>query len=112
MYVKDLRMHSSPLNNDIPFAGNCLSNLSVRALAIDDVEWSGVEEFFSEARTILTEHEYKTLLEKAHRRFHPDKCRSRGLLNTVLDEDLRQRLEAAGNTVAQAITPVWRASRA
>ena len=80
-------------------------------LTVDDIEWSAVEAFFDAAQVIVDESQYKTMVEKAHRRFHPDKWRSRGLLNTVLDFDLRKRLEEAGNIVAQAITPIWLASK-
>ncbi|EKM49820.1 uncharacterized protein PHACADRAFT_154433 [Phanerochaete carnosa HHB-10118-sp] len=80
-------------------------------LTFDGIEWSAVEQFFAAAKLSLAESEYKMMVEKAHRRFHPDKWRSRGLLNTVLDEGLRKRLEDAGNIVAQAITPLWLASK-
>lgn len=73
----------------------------------DDIEWNTVEAFFAAAKLHVGPGEYKSFVEKAHRRFHPDKWRSRGLLNTVMDEDLRKRLEDAGNIVAQAITPIW-----
>ncbi|EKM49819.1 uncharacterized protein PHACADRAFT_131666 [Phanerochaete carnosa HHB-10118-sp] len=78
---------------------------------LDSVEWAAVEAFFAATKVALGEEQHKATLEKAHRRFHPDRWRSRGLLNTVLDEALRKRLEEAGNTVAQAITPLWLASK-
>lgn len=77
----------------------------------EDIEWGAVEAFFSAAKLVVKPGEYKSFVEKAHRRFHPDKWRSRGLLHTVLDEDLRKRLEDAGNIVAQAITPIWRETK-
>ncbi|GJE92591.1 hypothetical protein PsYK624_087460 [Phanerochaete sordida] len=80
-------------------------------LTFDLVNWSAVEQFFLAAKGNMSNGEYKNMVEKAHRRFHPDKWRSRGLLNTVLDEELRKRLEDAGNVVAQAITPLWLASK-
>lgn len=83
-----------------------------RGITLEDIDWTAVEKFFSAAEKLLKEKdEYKALVEKAHRRFHPDKWRSRGILNSVLDDDLRGRLEAAGNVVAQAITPLWLKSR-
>lgn len=82
------------------------------ALTFDDIEWSAVEEFFQAAELLVDAAEYRSMVGKAHLRFHPDRWRARGLLLTVLDEDLRQRLEEAGNVVAQAITPLWLASRA
>lgn len=73
----------------------------------DTIEWRTVEQFFSSVRVNMVQSEYKLLVEKAHRRFHPDKWKSRGLLITVLDAELRDQLEAAGNVVAQALTPLW-----
>ena len=81
------------------------------AASLVDVEWQAVEQFFENVRTMVTEEEYRTMVEKAHRRFHPDKWRARGLLGTVLDEDLRQRMETAGNVVSQALGPIWTKSR-
>ena len=80
-------------------------------LTLEDVEWAAVEEFFTAAKLVVPTDEYKTFVEKAHRRFHPDKWRARALLGTILDEELRQRMEAAGNVVAQAITPIWHEAR-
>lgn len=80
-------------------------------MTLDDIEWGAVEQFFGEVQHRVGEAEYRGVVEKAHRRFHPDKWRARGLLKTVLDEELRAKLENAGNVVAQAITPLWLASR-
>lgn len=80
-------------------------------LTFESIEWGAVEEFFAVMETVVTESEYKSIVEKAHRRFHPDKWRSRGVLSTVLDEELRGCLEKAGNIVAQALTPLWLASK-
>ncbi|GJE92622.1 hypothetical protein PsYK624_087770 [Phanerochaete sordida] len=76
---------------------------------LDTVEWDAVERFFAAAKGVLDGEVYQRMVVSAHRRFHPDRWKSRGLLNTVLDEDLKQRLEEAGNVVCQAITPIWRA---
>ena len=82
------------------------------ATTTTDVEWEAVERFFESVEFELDEEEYRALVEKAHRRFHPDKWRARGILHTVLDEDLRQRLEDACNVVSQALGPIWTNSRA
>lgn len=79
---------------------------------LDIIDWAAVERFFSAMRVALKQSEYKVVVEKAHRRFHPDKWRSRGLLLTIEDCALRDQLEAAGNIVAQAITPLWIESKA
>ncbi len=79
-----------------------------RHMTFDAIDWSAVEQFFNAMEKLLQDQaEYKVLVEKAHRRFHPDKWRARGLLSSVWDDDLRGKLEAAGNVVAQAITPLW-----
>ncbi|KAF8218106.1 hypothetical protein K438DRAFT_18343 [Mycena galopus ATCC 62051] len=79
---------------------------------IEQIEWNAVEAFFTRAKIQLaTNAEYNGLVEKVHRLFHPDKWKSRNLLVTVLDEELRKSLETAGNVVAQAMTPIWRKSR-
>ncbi|KAJ7844568.1 hypothetical protein B0H13DRAFT_1731310 [Mycena leptocephala] len=82
-------------------------------LDIQEINWEAVEAFFSRAKVELVTDapEYKTLVEKVHRLFHPDKWQSRRLLVTVMDEELRISLETAGNVVAQAMTPVWRKSK-
>ena len=77
------------------------------SLSIDDIDWQAVEDFFMQVKVMLNDAEYKVLVEKTHRRFHPDKWRSRALLMTVADKELQRRLEEAGNIVAQALTPLW-----
>ena len=78
---------------------------------LEIIEWGGVEAFFASVKTLIPVAEYKILVEKTHRRFHPDKWKSRGLLRTIKDEALREKVEAAGNMVAQVVTPLWAASR-
>ena len=84
---------------------------SPHSLSIDDIDWQAVEDFFMQVKLMLNDAEYKVLVEKTHRRFHPDKWRSRALLMTVADNELQRRLEEAGNIVAQAMTPIWSRSR-
>ncbi|KAI0698132.1 hypothetical protein BC835DRAFT_1243651, partial [Cytidiella melzeri] len=44
----------------------------------DSIEWGAVEKFFNAIEKLLeNQTEYKALLEKAHRRFHPDKWKAR-----------------------------------
>jgi len=80
---------------------------------VEQLDWSMVGAFWASVKLEMafTPAEYTSLLEKAHRMFHPDKWKSRGLLNTLLDEALRKSLETAVNVVSQAITPLWRKSR-
>lgn len=81
-------------------------------MILDEIDWSAVERFFEAMENRLQDRaEDRAFVEKAHRRFHPDKWRARGILNSVLDDDLRSQLEVAGNVVAQAITPLWLKAR-
>jgi hypothetical protein len=82
-------------------------------LDIEEIDWKAVEAFFARVKVQLAANvaEYKSLVEKVHRMFHPDKWRSRGLLATVMDDDLKTSLETTGNVVAQAMTPLWRKSK-
>jgi hypothetical protein len=75
---------------------------------VEDVDWTAVEKFFEAVRGLMRPQDYKVFVEKSHRRFHPDRWRSRGLLISVMDEEERACLEVASNTVAQALTPLWR----
>jgi hypothetical protein len=78
------------------------------SFSVQGIEWDTVERFFSKVQGLLTPAEFKDLVEKSHRRFHPDRWRSRGLLVSVKDDMERDLLEVAGSTVAQAITPLWK----
>ncbi|KAJ7204816.1 hypothetical protein GGX14DRAFT_459852 [Mycena pura] len=83
------------------------------ALDLEEITWAAVESFFArmKARMVVDLVEYSNLIERVHRMFHPDKWKARGILATVLDEETRNSLEAAGNVVAQAVTPLWRKSK-
>lgn len=78
------------------------------SFSVREIEWNAVEKFFGKVEALLTLVEFKDLVEKSHRRFHPDRWRSRGLLVSVKDDMERDLLEVAGSTVAQAITPLWK----
>ncbi|KAI0793088.1 hypothetical protein BC629DRAFT_347749 [Irpex lacteus] len=83
-----------------------------REMNFDAIDWGAVEQFFNVIEKLMpNKAEHKTFLAKAHRRFHPDKWKARGILGSVLDDKLRGQLETAGNVVAQAITPLWLKSR-
>ncbi|KAL9711864.1 hypothetical protein Ac2012v2_004937 [Leucoagaricus gongylophorus] len=84
---------------------------SPRYFSVEDVSWDSVERFFEAIRPHLRHQDFKTLVEQSHRRFHPDRWRSRNLLKTVEDETIRDCMEVAANTVAQALTPIWRSLR-
>lgn len=94
-------------------AGNPLTFASVPwpvlrgSFSVQDVDWDTVEAFFKETQRLLTPAEFKDLVEKSQRRFHPDRWRSRRLLLSLENETERDLLEVAGSTVAQVITPLW-----
>lgn len=77
---------------------------------VEDLDWKMVESFF-EFFEVAFHDDYKKMVEKSHRMFHPDKWRSRGLLSTVQDKTTRTCLGDAGNVVAQALTPIWTKSK-
>jgi hypothetical protein len=54
--------------------------------SVEDVTWGAVEKFFQEAKDLMRPQDYKMFVEKSHRRFHPDRWRSRSLLKGVMDE--------------------------
>ena len=94
------------------------------SFSAEDIEWSTVENFFASVKPHMRAQDYKVFVEKSHRRqvllcpidirvltgcrFHPDRWRARGLLKNMQDDDERGFIEVAANTVAQALTPLWR----
>ena len=77
----------------------------------EDIDWSAVESFFHTVRGHMRAQDYRVFVEKSHRRFHPDRWSARCLLTAVKDDDVRGMIEVAANTVAQALTPLWREAR-
>ena len=75
--------------------------------AVEDIDWTAVETFFRRVRSLLTTPDYQKLVEKSHRRFHPDRWHSRRVLQSVQNEEEKECLEAAAITVSQALTPIW-----
>ena len=73
----------------------------------EDISWSAVEAFFSCCKSDDASADYKKLVEKSHRRFHPDRWRARNVF-AGLEDATRTVLEGAVNVVAQALTPIWR----
>ncbi|KAI9459090.1 hypothetical protein F5148DRAFT_1287215 [Russula earlei] len=81
------------------------------AFGPEDIDWSAVEAFFHTVRGHMRAQDYRAFVEKSHRRFHPDRWSARGLLAAIGDDDARGMIEVAANTVAQALTPLWREAR-
>lgn len=77
----------------------------------EDIDWAAVETFFHTIRGHMRAQDYRVFVQNSHRRFHPDRWRARGLLTAVKDENARGMIEVAANTVAQALTPLWREAR-
>lgn len=80
-------------------------------LNVEDVDWQAVEQFFGTVKKHMRRQDYKEFVEKSHRRFHPDRWKARRVLQSIEDQELRACLEVAANTVAQAITPIWRETK-
>lgn len=64
-----------------------------RTFSVEDVDWAAVERFFEMVKPFVRGAEYSAFVEKSHRRFHPDRWRSRRLLASILDEGERECLE-------------------
>jgi len=77
----------------------------------EDIDWAAVETFFRTVRGHMRAQDYRAFVEKSHRRFHPDRWSARCLLAAIGDDDARGLVEVAANTVAQALTPLWREAR-
>jgi hypothetical protein len=77
----------------------------------EDIDWAAVETFFRTVRGHMRGQDYRIFVEKSHRRFHPDRWSARGLLAAIREDDARGMIEVAANTVAQALTPLWREAR-
>ncbi|KAF5356392.1 hypothetical protein D9758_009491 [Tetrapyrgos nigripes] len=75
---------------------------------LEQVQWDAVEKFFNAVQKVMSYADYKALVERAHKMFHPDRWRSRNVLSSVMDVEERDAFEKAGNRVSQAITPIWR----
>lgn len=76
--------------------------------SVEEVDWASVETFFNSVKSHMKTQDYKVFVEKSHRRFHPDRWRARRVLLSIQDDEVREMLEVAANTVAQALTPLWR----
>ena len=77
----------------------------------EDIDWAAVETFFRTVRGHMRAQDYRVFVQNSHRRFHPDRWSARGLLAAIKDDDARGMIEVAANTVAQALTPLWREAR-
>lgn len=62
-------------------------------IVVESIDWQAVEKFFDAVKTHLRLQDYKLLVEKSHKRFHPDRWRSRSLLKSVEDEEERGYME-------------------
>lgn len=78
---------------------------------IEDVTWEAVEEFLRTVRSYMDAATFRTFIQEAQRRFHPDRWRSRNLLAAIENVAERNCMEIAANAVAQAVTPVWQELR-
>ncbi|KAG6817374.1 hypothetical protein H0H87_009561 [Tephrocybe sp. NHM501043] len=85
--------------------------LLLKSTQSDVVTWEKVEAFFGYVRGTMMVKDYRKMIEKVHRLFHPDKWHSRRFLDMVHDQELRISLERSVNIVAQALTPLWQSTK-
>jgi hypothetical protein len=78
------------------------------SFSLHDIEWEAVENFFIAAEKLISADHIREFMDKSHKRFHPDRWRSRRVLSSVEDELDRDLLEVAGSSVSQALTPMWK----
>jgi hypothetical protein len=69
-----------------------------------------VETFFRTMRGHMRAQDYRVVVEKSHRRLHPDRWSARGLPAAIRDDDARGMIEVAANTV-DLVTPATGASK-
>ena len=75
----------------------------------EDICWDSTEAFFLVAKAHIPAATYLDFVTKSHKRFHPDRWRSRNIVNSLAGRPSLQKLvEETGNTVSQALTPIWR----
>ncbi len=65
------------------------------------IDWAATETFFIDVKDVLTAEEYKEMVLRAQRTFHPD--RWVGKLGLILDNEARESLKKVINTVAQVV---------
>ncbi|KAF9033994.1 hypothetical protein BDZ89DRAFT_1111183 [Hymenopellis radicata] len=76
--------------------------LNPHHISFDEITPPAIESFFLKLK-LIESSDYRRLLSKAQQLFHPDRWRSRNLLKTVFDEDLRKSFEDTVNTTSQVI---------
>ncbi|KNZ79673.1 hypothetical protein J132_08884 [Termitomyces sp. J132] len=106
-----LMLENIPWPTLYPIFYHSISQSLVFGFRAENITWAEVEKFFSYVAMAYQVEYYNGLVERVHRIFHPDKWRSRRILDSVQDSDIRKSLESAGNIVAQAITPLWKKSK-
>lgn len=70
---------------------------------VHDLTWDAVERFLGAVRTYMSQDSYREFLKNARLRFHPNRWAARGLLQSVIDDDLRETMKRACETVSQVI---------
>ncbi|KAJ7462319.1 hypothetical protein B0H11DRAFT_2160178 [Mycena galericulata] len=75
------------------------------SFSVEDIDWAAVEGFFTAVKSHMRSQDFVSFVEKSHRRFHPDRWRSRGLLKGVTDEAERGCLEVGALTLLELVIP-------
>jgi hypothetical protein len=82
-------------------------------LTLEDLNWESVESFLRHTKKAYAGQDsaaYAKFLKQIQLMFHPDRWRSRNLLQAVMDAKLREGLEKGGKIVSQAVNQ-WIQSR-
>ncbi|PIL35035.1 hypothetical protein GSI_02822 [Ganoderma sinense ZZ0214-1] len=100
-------MENPPIFDKVPWP----TLLPPWELKEEQVNWEQVESFFKKAYARMPTQDYKELVEKAHKRFHPDRWRARQFWKTIGDQEWVEKLDTVANKVSQAVSPIWIESR-
>ncbi|KAJ7170545.1 hypothetical protein C8R43DRAFT_874950 [Mycena crocata] len=73
------------------------------SFSVEDIDWAAVEGFFNAVKPHMRSQDFVSFIKTSHRRFHPDRWRSRGLLKSVADESERGCLEVVSRCLLSAM---------
>ncbi|KAF9531631.1 hypothetical protein CPB83DRAFT_904294 [Crepidotus variabilis] len=77
----------------------------------EDIDWQSTNEFFTSLKPVLRGQAYKDFLKQSLQRFHPDRWSSRNLFAAILNEDERNEIDTAVNTVSKALGALYAEAR-
>ncbi|KZV87408.1 hypothetical protein EXIGLDRAFT_652230 [Exidia glandulosa HHB12029] len=82
-------------------------------IAVQHVDWDTVGEFFKNVKKFMSTPDYVALVDKSHKRWHPDRWRSRTGAFRFIEgtQEQREEVEKKVNMVSQVLTPLWQETR-